>query len=325
MMALCCMVLVACQGNEPDKDKGEDDQQKTEIIERLDDLVDGIGKIVDSKTLDDGTIVMTDDNGNSITKDKDGNITIVTKEGEKILIDNSIQEDQISPKDKWFHTKWKNYCAISPEIDLNYRKEEFVQTLRRYGFTVSNVVINKDSIVIVTEQNDDYVLYFKSTTASLRQASVSTKYTYNRTYQLKKYQVEQKTVGDGELRYRFAIEYYEYGSYGANLYEDYYEYNPESDSFVLYDSRQIDGVGLGKDNAIYIDNGYENNSTKEDVLSQSITTTFFNYRRLSDTQIAANNNSISYILKEDPEDDTPELEVYDLEGNHLITFELVSF
>ena len=76
---LCCIALIACQGNDPNN---ENNKPSTEVIERLSDLVDGIGTIIDSKTLEDGSIVMTDNKGNTITKDKDGNITIITKDGE---------------------------------------------------------------------------------------------------------------------------------------------------------------------------------------------------------------------------------------------------
>ena len=102
---LCCIALIACQGNDPNN---ENNKPSTEVIERLSDLVDGIGTIIDSKTLEDGSIVMTDDKGNTITKDKDGNITIITKDGETILIDNSIKEDSSTPKDKWYNTKWQS-------------------------------------------------------------------------------------------------------------------------------------------------------------------------------------------------------------------------
>ena len=159
----------------------------------------------------------------------------------------------------------------------------------------------------------------------MQQMVTSTKYTYSRTYQFTWYDVIQETVGEGEIRYRFAIEYDEEFSHYAAIYEDYYYYDHETGSFILYESRQIDGLTIGNDNVICVDKGYQNKDTKEELLSKNTTSTLYNYRRLSDTQLAASNNSASYILREYTEDDTPELKVYDLDGNHLITFHLVSF
>ena len=196
---LCCIALIACQGNDPNN---ENNKPSTEVIERLSDLVDGIGTIIDSKTLEDGSIVMTDDKGNTITKDKDGNITIITKDGETILIDNSIKEDSSTPKDKWYNTKWQSFYGISsPEIDPDGGKEQFVQTLREYGFIVEEHDITKDSTVIEIEENEEYSLQLKNTTATMQQMVTSTKYTYSRTYQFTWYDVIQETVGEGEIRY----------------------------------------------------------------------------------------------------------------------------
>ena len=321
---LCCLVMVACQPNEPDKDTGNDDKTNTEIPEGLNDIVDGIGNIVDTKTIDDGSVVMTDDKGNTITKDKDGNITIVTKDGETIIIDNSIKEDESATKDKWYNTTWKSVEANYPYIDMNYRRRQFVETLREYGFTIEEVNVNKDSTVVVTDNSDEYTLHFKTTTASLQKVSTSTQFTYNRTYHFIRYDVLQNEVGEGDVRYRFVITIDEWHNYNAELYEDHYYYDEEAGSFILMESRGIDGVGLEKYDAIITEEGYDTNNSNEKLLSKDITTTFYNYRRLSDTQIAVSNKSASYILKED-EDSTPELEVYDLEGSHLLSFELVSF
>lgn len=324
--ALCCFLLVACQTNDPDNNSGNDNKTNNEVIEGLNDLIDGIGNVVDTKTLEDGSTVMTDDKGNIITKDKDGNITIVTKEGETILIDNSIKEDPSAAKDKWYNSTWKSAKynePIQPEPDMNYRKRQFVATLKEYGFVVEEVNVNKDSIEINIDDSDEYTMHFRNTTASLQKVSTSTQHTYNGTYHFKRYDVMQKTIGDGEIRYRFEITNNDWGNYSADLFEDIYEYNYDSESYIFVESRGIDGVGLEKDDAIYTYEGYDNNSTKEEVVSKDVTTTYFNYRRLSDTQIAASNNTVSYILKED-EGSTPQLEAYDLNGNHLITFDLVS-
>ena len=321
--ALCCIVMVACQSNDPDKNTGNDNKTNNEVIEGLNDLIDGIGNIVDTKTLEDGSIVMTDDKGNTITKDKEGNINIVTKEGETILIDNSIKEDPSAAKDKWYNSTWKSAKYNEPIPDMNYRKRQFVATLKEYGFVVEEVNVNKDSIEINIDDSDEYTMHFRNTTASLQKVSTSTQHTYNGTYHFKRYDVMQKTIGDGEIRYRFEITNNDWGNYSADLFEDIYEYNYDSESYIFVESRGIDGVGLEKDDAIYTYEGYDNNSTKEEVVSKDVTTTYFNYRRLSDTQIAASNNSVSYILKED-DGSTPELDVYDLQGNRLISLELVS-
>ncbi len=326
--ALCCTLLVACQTNDPDKNTGNDNKTNNEVIEGLNDLVDGIGNVVDTKTLDDGSTIMKDDKGNTITKDKEGNITIVTKEGETILIDNSIKEDKSASKDKWYNTTWKSGAGNVPvqpdQPNMDYRKKQFVETLKKYGFFVEEVKVDKDSTEIAIDDLDKYILLFRNTTASLKKVSTSTQLTNKGTYHFMRYDVKQKEVGDGEIRYRFEIVYNEWGRYGANLYEDTYYYDSESESYILMDSREIDGVGLEKDDAIYTYEGYDSKSEKEDVLSKDVTTTYFNYRRINDTQIAASNNTASYILKDD-EGSTPRLEAYDLNGNHLISFDLVSF
>ena len=325
--ALCCTLFVACQTNDPDKHTGNDNKTNNESIEGLSDITDGIGNIVDTKTLDDGSTVMKDDKGNTITKDKDGNITIVTKNGEAILIDNSIKEDSSAAKDKWYNSTWKSSAVNTPQEgqpDMNYRKKQFVETLKNYGFVVEEVKINKDSTEITNDELDKYTLHFRTTTASLKKESTSTQYTSKGTYHFIRYDVKQKEIGDGEIRYRFEISRDEWGNYNADLNKDIYEYDYESESYVFWYSEGIDGVGLGKDDAICTYEGYDNNSTKEEVLSKNVTITYFNYRRLSDTQIAASNKFASYILKEKTNQNTPELEAYDLNGNHLISFVLIS-
>ena len=325
-VALCCFTMIACQPNDPDKNTGNDNKTNNESIEGLSDITDGIGNIVDTKTLDDGSTVMKDDKGNTITKDKDGNITIVTKNGETIFIDNSIKEDSSAAKDKWYNSTWKSSAVNTPQEDqpdMNYRKKQFVETLKNYGFVVEEVKINKDSTEITNDELDEYTLHFRYTTASLQKESTSTQYTSKGTYHFMRYDVKQKEIGDGELRYRFEISRDEWGNYNADLNKDIYEYDYESESYVFWYSEGIDGVGLGKDDAICTYEGYDNNSTKEEVLSKKVTTTYFNYHRMSETQIAASNNTASYILKDD-EGSTPQLEAYDLNGNQLISFTLIS-
>ena len=64
-------------------------------------------------------------------------------------------------------------------------------------------------------------------------------------------------------------------------------------------------------------------SSKGEFLSKTDSTTFFNYRRMNETKIAASNNSASYFLN-DKDYSTPEMGVTDLDGNKLINIELVS-
>lgn len=327
MIMLSCLLITACKNEEPTIEENVATPNSA-LVEQLQGLIEGLGTIIESKTLEDGCIVMKDDNGNTITKDKDGNFTIVTKAGETIYIDSSIKEDASAQKDKWCNTKWQSshLQGVGPQPDLNYPKKQFVQTLKEYGFTVTEKNINKDSTVVEVDQTDDYELHFKTTAASLRQTSLKTEYTYNRTYQYTQYNVMQSTVGDGDIRYRFEIKYgYDefvgYSYYGAYLYRDYYDFNGES--FVFAYSEPLEGINLENDNAIIVYVDYNNKSTAEKVLYKKTQTTFYNYRRISDTQIAASNKNASYLLK-DIDGSTPELEAYDLEGNKLVTFELVA-
>ena len=327
MITLSCLLITACKNDEPTIEENVATPNSA-LVEQLQGLIDGLGTIIESKTLEDGSIVMKDDKGNTITKDKDGNFTIVTKAGETIYVDSSIKEDTSAQKDKWCNTKWhSSYLqGVGPQPDLNYPKKQFVQTLKEYGFTVTEKNINKDSTVVEVDQTDDYELHFKTIVASLKQTSLKTEYTYNRTYQYKQYNVMQNTIGDGDIRYRFEIKYgYDelagYSYYGAYLYRDYYDFDGES--FVFAYSEPMDDINLENDNAIIVYEDYDNKSTAEKVLSHKIQTTFYNYRRISDTQIAASNKTASYLLK-DIDGSTPELEAYDLDGNKLVTFELVA-
>ena len=165
-VALCCFTMIACQPNDPDKNTGNDDKANNEVIEGLNDIADGIGNVVDTKTLDDGSTVIKDDKGNTITKDKEGNITIITKDGETILIDNSVKEDKSASKDKWYNSTWKNGAGNVPEPNMDYRKKQFVETLKDYGFVIEEVKINKDSTEITNDELDEYTLHFRTTSFS---------------------------------------------------------------------------------------------------------------------------------------------------------------
>lgn len=320
--ALCCFLLVACQTNDPDNNSGNDNKTNNEVIEGLNDLVDGIGNIVDTKTLEDGSTVMTDDKGNTITKDKDGNITIVTKEGETILIDNSIKEDPSAAKDKWYNSTWKNNNNHPVSPDMYEEIPEFISLIQRYGFHVEQKEIPKDSIITEQEKENNYTIHFRNTTASLQQVDTVREYTYTRRIQYLQITLFPEEIGNEEHRYELVI----YNNY-AVLYEKYYRYDNSTETYVLDDEVVIDGMwrySLNEDNSFTICQGTITMNSSERIVSTNKQTTLFNYRRMNDTQIAASNNSASYILKED-DGSTPQLEAYDLEGNHLISFNLVSF
>ena len=320
---LCCFLLVACQTNDPDNNSGNDNKTNNEVIEGLNDLVDGIGNIVDTKTLEDGSTVMTDDKGNTITKDKDGNITIVTKEGETILIDNSIKEDKSASKDKWYNTTWKGGAGNAPDSGTSYDDiPEFIALIQRYGFHVEQKEIPKDSIITEQEKENNYTIHFRNTTASLQQVDTVREYTYTRRIQYLQITLFPEEIGNEEHRYELVID----NNY-AVLYEKYYHYDNSTETYVLDDGVVIDGMwrySLNEDNSFTICQGTITMNSSERIVSTNKQTTLFNYRRMNDTQIAASNNTASYILKDD-EGSTPQLEAYDINGNHLISFDLVSF
>ena len=110
------------------------------------------------------------------------------------------------------------------------------------------------------------------------------------------------------------------------LYEKYYYYDNSTETYVLDGEWIIDSMDrywLNDDNSFTLYQGTTTLNPTERIVSTNKQVTLFNYRRLNDTQIAASNNSASYILKED-DGLTPQLEAYDLKGNRLISFNLVS-
>ena len=110
------------------------------------------------------------------------------------------------------------------------------------------------------------------------------------------------------------------------LYEKYYYYDNSTETYVLDGEWIIDSMvryWLNDDNSFTLYQGTTTLNPTERIVSTNKQATLFNYRRLNDTQIAASNNSASYILKED-DGSTPQLEAYDLKGNRLISFNLVS-
>ena len=249
---------------------------------------------------DDLSLQLTDLNKTAISNQK-VNITVKDSKG-KVVLNKTV----------------KTNSKGNAKLDLDLKKGKYNVTVSYSGnenYTGNNTIQNltiKEKVV-------------KAQQTSSSSNSESSGWTDSKgTYHFIRYDVKQKEIGDGEIRYRFEISRDEWGNYNADLNKDIYEYDYESESYVFWYSEGIDGVGLGKDDAICTYEGYDNNSTKEEVLSKNVTITYFNYRRLSDTQIAASNKFASYILKEKTNQNTPELEAYDLNGNHLISFVLIS-
>lgn len=320
--ALCCIVMVACQSNDPDKNTGNDNKTNNEVIEGLNDLIDGIGNIVDTKTLEDGSIVMTDDKGNTITKDKEGNITIVTKEGETILIDNSIKEDPSAAKDKWYNSTWRNNNNHPESPEMYEEIPEFISRIQTLRFHVEQKENPKDTTIIEQENENNYIIHFRNTTASLQQIDTVREYTYTRRIQYLKITLFPEEIGNEEHRYELVIE-----NNHAVLYEKYYYYDNSTETYVLDGEWIIDSMDrywLNDDNSFTFYQGTTTLNPTERIISTNNQTTYFNYRRLSETQIAASNNSVSYIINERTDQGTPKLEVNDLQGNKLISLELVS-
>lgn len=319
MATLCCAILSACQKNEPEVNNNG--QSTTEVIEEVNDLVDGLGTIVETTTQDDGSVVMKDDQGNTITKDKDGNITIVMKDGETIYIDNSIKEDKTAAKDKWFHSTWRSpqYNSIEP-IWPSEDEPRLVSRLRELGFEIGETNISFDTVIVEQKQYSDYTIYFRYTTGSLQQKDTVEKHTITETRNYLKITLFPGEVGDGEVRYALVIQ-----DNIAFLYERYYYYDVETEKYELDGEWLIEMYDrINDNNEILLDGGIDKN-TQTEILSTKTQTTYYNYRRISDTQMAVSNNSGSFILKEIAEDEIPEMEVYDMEGNRLLTIELVAF
>ncbi len=310
--ALCCIVMVACQGNAPDNKSWKGDKQSSEIVERLDGLVDSIGSIIDSKTLKDSTVVLTDDHGNTITKDKEGNITIVTKEGRIIIIDISINEDSTSAKDKWYNTKWK-YTKSTSSLRPDYMFYDFLRHLRTCEFQIEERdYMSKDTIVTNIINCDTRNVFLRTTACSIQKNETQTEYTYHRTYNYVQYIVPQEDLYG---RYRYSVNVSKNDS--TYYYHTIYRADSGNSSIVAFYSSK-DSVLIGPKDYINID-------TQEKLLSRNDTTIFYNYRRLDDTQLAVFNNSESYIFKEITDRSKPYMSMCDMNGKQLIEFELISF
>ena len=319
--AICCMLLVACQPNEPEQETGN--QQNSEIIGEVGDFFDGIGTIVESTTLQDGSTVMKDDKGNTITKDKDGNITIVTNDGETISIDNSIKEDKSASKDKWFHSTWETNRNEPSVADLWEPVPTFIGHLQEVGFNVRLDTVSNDSTIVEQKNKSYYTIHFNYTTASLQSADTIVKYTYTQSIEYLKITLYPGEIGNEDTRYALIIT----GGH-AELYERAYYYNSVTERYEYITEWKIDELDRyyvnEEDNSFTLYQGTENKNTKMEIVSGSKRTTWFNYHRLSDTQLAVSNNSASYLLNENTSNNIPYLKAYDLNGNYLTHFELVS-
>lgn len=315
LAVLCCAVFGACQNNDPDKgDK--------EVVEQLGDFVDGIGKITATETLDDGTVVMKDDKGNTITKDKDGNTVIVSQQGDSTYIDNSIKENGSDPKDKWYHTTWNNNnspAIIDPNEPLP-GIPDIINYLQKLGFQIEQTTYSKDTTVIEQGNHSDYTIHFLNTTGSLLQVDTLRQYTYTRSINYLKITLFPGEIGSGEQRYELVI-----SNNHAELFEKYYSYDETSQQYILEYENLIGEIGVDEDNSITLYRGTDIKNRRIDVISTKNKTTWYNYRRINDSQLAVSNNSTSIILKEVVDSETPKMEAHDLQGNYLATFWLVSF
>ena len=320
LAALCCVLFAACNGNNPEN---ENNSQNQEIINQLGDFVDGIGTIVDTQTLENGTIVMTDNKRNTITQDKDGNITIQTKNG-TTYIDNSINENPNAPKDKWYNTTWVHgNNSVSP---YHYPMDEvpiFFHHLETLGFQVDQEETSQDKTDYDQYNYGESIIRFCTTTGSLQQKDTTIKYTYNRSYKYLKFTLYPGVVGNDEHKYELVIE-----NKMARLYERIYRYDNSSGKYEPVSEDLIEELHLYEvqdGNTIYIPRGFETLNTTSEILSSTSVTTWFNYRRLNDTKIAVSNNTLSYILEEYTETAIPQMNAYDMNGNKLMDFQLTSF
>ena len=314
--------MVACQKNEPIP-QNDESQPKSETVEQLNDFIDGIGTIVESDTLQNGSVVMKDDKGNTITQDKEGNITIVTKDGETILIDSSINEDKSAPKDKWFHSTWSTGENNEPMPgDFPEVVPAFVDRLLQLGFYVEQKSFSYDSTYVEQKDYSKYTLHFNNTTGSLQQIDTILNYTYTRSINYLEITLFPDVIGDGETRYELIN-----NEGRAELYVQYYHYNYESEQYE-FETEWLDSAlewpYLDEDNTFLLYQGTETKDVTTEVVAAKMQTTWFNYRRLDDFQLAVSNNSASYLLKEETGNDVPILRAYDLDGNYLLRFELAS-
>ena len=297
LAVLCCAVFGACQNDDPNN-------ENTEVTEQLGDFVDGIGKITATETLDNGTVVMKDDKGNTITKDKDGNIVIVSQQGDSTYIDNSIKENGSDPKDKWYHTTWKGrkYSSIEPYYD---NTGSFISNLEYVGFDIQASYIDKDSTKVYNDSVEYINLHFNTTTCSWQNVDTLKEIIQTGVYTFKKCHLSDQQVNGYTLKV---------SGDSANLF-----------AVVIDKTERVIGIlPIDKDSTIIVQYGYKMTDKTEKILETGVNTTFFNYRRVNDTQIAIINNSVSYLLKEENSSNMPKMEIYKDGSDQNISLELVS-
>lgn len=327
ILALSCMLMFACNSNNPD---GGNNSQSMELINQLGGFAEGIGTIVNTQTLNDGTVVMTDDHGNSITRDNDRNVTIVTQEGEIIMIDNSINEDPTATKDKWYNTKWTGTGGKFSEIGAaaNYSEvrgitfqqaylqdnlQNFLNRLKDYGFQiVEQNYMSKDSSETNVVDGSMYNMSLKITTCAIQTTITQTEYTSHKKYNYVRYIVSPEIVFRNGEEYRYVIEVV------PEVNITYYYH-------VIYKGEKAVDVYGCKDNVLNGLKDFQIIDSQEKLLSRSDTTIFYNYRRLNDTQLAVYNNSESYIFKENTNNTKPSMYMCDINGHELVYFGLSSF
>lgn len=310
----CCMAMFGCQNNDPQQGG-------------LSNLYEGIGAIVDSKILPDGSQLMTDSKGNTITKDKDGNTTILTSQGDTIYIDNSINENSTALQDKWYNSIWQTN-QNSPDSPHPGEPEptepEWIRIAQEYGFQIDKQEVKSDTTIIEREQNISYRGHFRKTTVSLQQTNTTMQYTYTKTRTYTKYTVTPGKTGEGNFQFELNIE-------GARvtIFQHEYEYNYQTEDYEYVNSVILaEGSVNPVDNSYLLFRGAETTSSKDEQIGTSRKTTYYNYRRLNDTQIVVSNNSGQYMLKESDSgsSNTPTMDVYEMGGSYcLIHLELVSY
>lgn len=297
LAVLCSTMFGACQNNDPNKGGNE-------IINQLEDFVDGLGKIVDTQTLDDGSVVMKDNKGNTITKDKDNNVVIVSQQGDSTYIDNSIKEDESAPKDKWYHSTWKGRKYSVAELHSDWKRDAILW-MQQLGFDFQTSFCDIDSTTIEKDSVEYINLHFNTTTCSWQNIDTLKEITRTGVYTFKKFHFTEQQVNGYKLK---IIEK------NAYLY-----------AYLFYQNELvIQPIPIDKDSTISLYYNYKMTDKAETILETGVNTTFYNYRRLNDTQIAISNNSSLYLLKEENNSYRPRMEIYKDGKDQNISLELIS-
>jgi len=292
------------QNENPNQDPNQ--QQPQDRMDQVTDLVEGIGAIVNTQTMSDGSTVSTDNKGNKITIDPEGNTIVEAANGEKTTIDNSIHEDKNAPEDKWSDTRWisAGFSIMDPE----WNRSGFIDRAENLGFQINGQEVSKDSTVEKEYEYESVYLDIYTTTAAITHILTKTHYTSNRTYYFTKYPIFTQTIYNGDTKYTMTIEERIYGGLYAVIYREEYV-----DEYII-DEYIIDKCPIDDDNAIYIyhHEQTQTHSENEQPLSKTTETEFYNYQRISDSQVTISNNTTSYSLIETQTEglDFPILEAY---------------